>query len=176
MTLPFLRYPNILAILGVRRCGKSILAFQLFSGERFGYINFDDERLLGTKAEDLNRILQILYELYGKDLQNIVIDEPQNVEGWELFVNRLRRTKKVVITGSNSKLLAGELATRLTGRYIDIELYPFSFQEFLDFHGVPASAETTAERGEIMRLLREYITWRIPRIFQVWQGNPQADL
>jgi len=157
--LPFLKYPNILAILGVRRCGKSILAFQLFSGEKFGYINFDDERLLGTKAEDLNRILQILYELYGKELQNIVIDEPQNVEGWELFVSRLRRTKKVVVTGSNSKLLAGELATHLTGRYIDIELYPFSFQEFLDFHGVPASAETTAERGEIMRLLREYITW-----------------
>jgi predicted AAA+ superfamily ATPase len=114
LALSFLKYPNILAILGVRRCGKSILAFQLFSGQKFGYINFDDERLLGTKAEDLNRILQILYELYGKDLQNIVIDEPQNVEGWELFVNRLRRTKKVVVTGSNSKLLAGELATHLT--------------------------------------------------------------
>lgn len=130
----FLKYPNIFAILGVRRSGKSI--FSLLLSKRFkenvSYINFDDERLVGIKANDLNTILQSFHELYG-DVKLIILDEIQNVKGWELFANRLRRTKKVIVTGSNSKLLSGELATHLTGRYIDFLLYPFSFKEILSF-------------------------------------------
>jgi len=129
----FLQHPNILAILGVRRSGKSM--FSLLVSKQFknvSYINFDDERLIGAKTEDLNNILQSFYELYG-DTELIILDEIQNIKGWELFVNRLRRTKKVIITGSNSKLLSGELATHLTGRHIDYTLYPFSFREMLDF-------------------------------------------
>lgn len=129
---PFLKHPNILAILGVRRAGKSTFAVLLTRelNENFGYINFDDERLLGLKTEDLDKVLQAFYELYG-EISLIILDEPQNVAGWELFANRLRRTKKVIITGSNSQLLSGELATHLTGRYIDFTLYPFSFREVL---------------------------------------------
>lgn len=132
--LPFLRYPNILAILGVRRCGKSFFSYLLGKelGENWAYINFDDERLLSAKTEDLDKILQAFYELYG-EVKVIILDEIQNVTGWELFVSRLRNTKKVIITGSNSKLLSGELATHLTGRYIDFTLFPFSFREKLDF-------------------------------------------
>jgi predicted AAA+ superfamily ATPase len=100
--------------------------------ENFGYINFDDERLMGLKTEDLDKILQAFYELYG-EIRLIILDEPQNVKGWELFANRLRRTKKVIITGSNSNLLFGELSTHLTGRYIDFKLYPLSFKEILSF-------------------------------------------
>ncbi|MDI6738674.1 MAG: ATP-binding protein [Nanoarchaeota archaeon] len=152
----FLMHPNILAILGIRRCGKSIfsnaLAKQL--NEKSGYINFDDERLIGISANDLDLVLQAFYELYG-DIGLVILDEIQNITGWELFANRLRRTKKVIITGSNSMLLEGELATKLTGRYIDFAIYPFSFREFLDFKPNPYLTEDAAKaRGK----LKEYIS------------------
>jgi len=156
--LKFLSYPNILAILGVRRCGKSTFSWQIFSGKKFAYVNFDDERLLNLKKEDLDKVLQAFYELYGKNLEYIILDEPHNIKGWELFVNRLRRTKKVIITGSNSKLLSGELATHLTGRYIDFTLFPFSFREYLLFNNMKFSEFLTSEDvSEIKRLLKEYI-------------------
>lgn len=132
--MPFLKHPNIVVILGVRRAGKSVFTGLLARKlkQEFAYINLDDDRLIGLKAEDLDKLLQAFYELYN-DVELIILDEIQNIEGWELFANRLRRTKKVIITGSNSNLLSGELATHLTGRYIDFTLYPFSFREFLDF-------------------------------------------
>jgi predicted AAA+ superfamily ATPase len=153
----FLSYPNVLAILGVRRCGKSILSWQVFKDQKFGYINFDDERLRGLKAEDLNSVLQAFYELYGSDLENIVLDEIQNVEAWELFVNRLRRSKRVIITGSNSKLLSGELATHLTGRHVDFTLMPFSFREYLAYNEINLGAITTPKRAQIFEKLQSYL-------------------
>ena len=152
-----LKYPNILAILGVRRCGKSILSYLLAKPHRFAYINFDDERLAGLKSEDLDKILESFYELY-EDIDYIILDEVQNVANWELFVNRLRRTKKVILTGSNSKLLSGELSTHLTGRYLDIILFPFSFKEFLKLKEVKENkVYTTKEKAEIMKTLQEYL-------------------
>jgi len=158
----FLSHPNILAILGVRRCGKSVFSWQIFSSlpeKDFAYINFDDERLADIKKEDLDKILQAFYELYGK-IEKIILDEPQNVEKWELFVNRLRRTKSLIITGSNSKLLSGELSTHLTGRYIDFNLFPFSFREFLNYKGFEIKKDTfysISEIAQIKRFLEEYI-------------------
>ncbi len=151
----FLKHPNIFAILGVRRSGKSIFSLLLSqqSKENFAYINFDDERLIGVRTDDLNKILQAFYELYG-DVSIIILDEIQNVKGWELFVNRLRRTKKVIITGSNSKLLSGELATHLTGRYIDNMLYPFSFREALNFK---ADIYLTEDIAKVRNRLDKYI-------------------
>jgi len=159
-TLPkFLSHPNVLTILGARRCGKSVLSWQVLKGQRFGYITFDDERLSGLRAEDLNNVLQAFYELYGSSLENIILDEIQNVEGWELFVNRLRMTKKVIITGSNSKLLSGELATRLTGRHIDFTLMPFSFREHLSYNDISLEAMTTAKRAQVFKQLQSYLTY-----------------
>lgn len=153
----FLGHPNILAVTGVRRCGKSIFSYMLAKDGRFGYVNFDDERLVGTKTDDLNDILQAFYELYG-DVEYVVLDEIQNVENWELFANRLRRTKKVIVTGSNSRLLSGELATHLTGRHIDISLFPFSFKEFLKGKRVNVpEAPTTIEKAEALTSLEEYL-------------------
>jgi len=151
----FLKYPNILAILGVRRCGKSIFSLLVSKKqtEKISYINFDDERLVGVKTEDLNKVLQAFYELYS-DVNLIILDEIQNVKGWELFANRLRRTKKVIITGSNSKMLSGELATHLTGRYIDFTLYPFSFREILDFK---PNVYLTEDIAKVRKQLEEYI-------------------
>jgi len=114
--MKFIEHSNILAILGVRRSGKSIFSHLLLQGKKFGYVNFDDERFAGLEAENLNNVLQAFYELYGTDLEYLILDEIQNIPGWELFANRMRRTKKVIITGSNARLLSGELATHLTGR------------------------------------------------------------
>ncbi len=154
----YLKHPNILAVVGIRRCGKSIFSYLLVRNERFGYVNFDDERLADFKAEDLNKILQAFYELYD-DVDYIVLDEIQNVNGWELFANRLRRTKKVIITGSNSKFLGGELSTHLTGRYIDIMLSPFSFREFINLKNMEIqNIYTTRQKSQILRLLEDYLT------------------
>ncbi len=153
----FLKYPNVLVVTGIRRCGKSIFSYLLAKKSKFGYINFDDERLTGTKTEDLNEILQAFYELY-EDINYLILDEIQNIKKWELFANRLRRTKRVIITGSNSKLLAGELATHLTGRHLDIILFPFSFKEFLDLNQIKKSkVYTTKEKAKILKLLKEYL-------------------
>ena len=152
-----LKYPNILAVLGIRRCGKSIFSYLLAKQHNFAYINFDDERLVGLKSDDLNKILESFYELYG-DVDYIILDEIQNVGHWELFVTRLRRTKKIILTGSNSKLLSGELSTHLTGRYLDRLLFPFSFKEFLkikDFN--ENKVYTTKEKAEIMNFLQKYL-------------------
>ncbi len=153
-----LENPTALVILGVRRSGKSTLSEQLFSGHKFGYVNFDDERLLGATKDDLNTILQIFYELYGSDVQNVILDEIQLVPGWEPFVSRLRDTKKVIVTGSSSRLLSGELSTRLTGRHVDLLLFPFSFHEFLIYKkwNVPDTL-STADRAEVIRLMEEYM-------------------
>lgn len=155
----YLSHPNIVVITGIRRCGKSVFSYLMDKDSKFAYVNFDDERLAGLKTEDLDRILQAFYELYG-DIEYIILDEPQNIKGWELFANRLRRTKKLIVTGSNSQLLSGELATHLTGRYIDLKLMPFSFREFLKFKAFKeVNAYTTKEKAEIINLLQEYLSF-----------------
>jgi len=154
----FLKSPNVLAILGARRCGKSTLSLQVFKNEKYGYINFDDERIMDFNARDFNKVIEAFYELYGK-IEKIILDEPHNIQGWELFVNRLRRTKKVIVTGSNSNMLSGELATHLTGRHIDFTLYPFSFREFLEYNDFKMEEYlTTTKMSLVKNLLREYIT------------------
>jgi predicted AAA+ superfamily ATPase len=155
----YLSLPNILLILGVRRCGKSVLSWQILKDlKNLPYINFDDERLFDFTSKDFDLLLQAFYELYG-DFDYVVLDEPHNIQGWELFVNRLRRTKKVIITGSNSNLLSGELATHLTGRYIDFTLFPFSFREFLKFYDFslsPEDAYSTKKEAQVKKLLDDY--------------------
>jgi len=157
-----LSHPNVLAVMGPRRCGKSVFSWRALEGKDFGYLNFDEPDLMGMRTKDLELVLRAMYEVHGTDMEHIILDEPQNVPGWELFVNRLRRTKKVIITGSNASLFAGELSSRLTGRHIDFDLHTFSFREFLDLKGVPRSqlrppdmtTETDARAGA---LLGEYM-------------------
>lgn len=155
-----LTQPNVLAILGIRRCGKSIFSWLLLKGEKFGYINFFDERLVGLKAEELNQVIQAFYELYGSDVDYFVFDEVQKVQGWERFVSRLRTANKIIITGSNSDLLRGELATFLTGRHIDVELLPFSFREYTRVTGITLDENwtySTSNIATIKKALTEYI-------------------
>lgn len=132
-------------VIGVRRSGKSTLCYSMLRSRKvkFAYVNFDDERLEALKTEDLNPMLEVLYKIYG-DFKYLFIDEIQNIKGWYLFVNRLLRTKMhIIITGSNANLLSGELATHLTGRHDEIELYPFSFRDFCMAKNVDATTLTT---------------------------------
>ncbi|MBU5678370.1 MAG: ATP-binding protein [Candidatus Aenigmarchaeota archaeon] len=155
----YLSAPNILVVLGIRRCGKSIFSLQIFEGTNYGYINFDDERLAEFHARDFEKLLQSFYELYG-EVDHIILDEPHNIDNWELFVNRLRRTKKIILTGSNSRLLSGELASRLTGRYIDFTLFPFSFYEFLNYNNVAIGKEylySTKSIALVKKSLNDYL-------------------
>jgi predicted AAA+ superfamily ATPase len=159
--LGHLAAPNILAILGMRRCGKSMLSHLLLRGLPYGHVNFDDERLRWLRSSDLNDVLGAVHKLYGAT-DYILLDEPQNIEGWELFANRLRRRGRVVITGSNAHMLAGELSTHLTGRYIDFTLHPFSFREYLRYKGegmagAAASAGTTAGKARLQERLDGYL-------------------
>ena len=119
-------------VIGVRRSGKSTLCYSLLKNKnlKFAYANFDDERIIGMAATDLNIVLEVLYVIYG-DFDYLFLDEVQNINGWHLFVNRLLRSRMhILITGSNAKLLSGELATHLTGRHDEIKLYPFSFRDY----------------------------------------------
>jgi predicted AAA+ superfamily ATPase len=157
-----LKYPNVFTVLGIRRSGKSTLIWLLLRGRAYAYINFDDEALYGMGSQDLNVVLKAFYELYGEDLEYMVLDEIQNVAGWELFVNRLSRNKRVVITGSNSALLSGELATHLTGRHSDFLLFPFSFAEYLKYRKFDISKAkqrqfSTETASRMSRALSDYI-------------------
>lgn len=97
----------------------------------YGYVNFDDDRLADLKVGDLNKVLTCIYRLYGANINYLFFDEIQNIDGWHLFVSRLlRQGHKILITGSNAKLLSSELSTHLTGRHNEIRLFPFSFKEF----------------------------------------------
>ena len=145
-------------ITGIRRCGKSTLAHMMLAQKDYAYVNFDDERLINIDANHLNDLLEDLYAVYGQ-FEYLFLDEIQNVEAWHLFVNRLLRKKiKIVITGSNSKLLSREMATHLTGRYKSIELLPYSFTEFLQAKGLQINKlETAKEKGLALNYFEEYL-------------------
>lgn len=119
----------IKVIIGPRRSGKSSLALQALRGRNFAYFNFEDESLtFEVSADDLLRAFEAVYPGY----EYIFLDEVQLMSRWEPLVNRLHRLgHNLIITGSNSKLLSGELASSLTGRYVEFQLFPFSFTEYL---------------------------------------------
>jgi hypothetical protein len=154
-----LESPLAQIVIGVRRSGKSTLCTKVLkqSGIMFAYVNFDDERLSMITVDDLNTVLEATYIVYGK-FTHLFLDEVQNVDGWHLFVNRLLRTgMHLVITGSNAKLLSGELATHLTGRCHTIELFPLSFSEYCLSMGINTRSETTTARAAIKKSLLEYL-------------------
>jgi len=117
-------------VIGPRRAGKSFFAIKALSRTgSFGYVNFDDEKLV--EVEDYNEIIDVVNSIYSSP-KYLLFDEIQNLSKWELFVNRLQRQGyNLVVTGSNSNLLSRELATHLTGRHLQTTLLPFSFSEFV---------------------------------------------
>jgi len=157
---PLLGSPSAKVIYGVRRSGKSTLANQLLSNLEYAYINFDDERLVGIKGDDLDQIFQISCDLVDRP-PYALFDEIQNVHGWELFINRiLREGINVMITGSSANLLSTELSTHLTGRYLPIYMLPFSFREFLDARKISIPNRdyvVSSDSALLKRLAEEYL-------------------
>jgi hypothetical protein len=139
----------VLVITGIRRCGKSTLMRQLIKkiDDNVAFLNFEDPRIFNFEVSDFAK----LDEIIGEENKYYFFDEIQNVDQWELYIRQLADRHKIVcITGSNASLLSKELGTRLTGRYIQVELFPFSYSEFLSFRSLktnPSSFTTYLDQG-----------------------------
>lgn len=154
---------------GIRRCGKTYLMYQLFREFKEScYLNFEDERLIGLTAADLETIHSVYIGMKSPQRPVMFLDEVQNVKGWEKFVSRLHSKVKFVISGSNATLLSSEFATVLTGRYIPMMIYPLSFKEYV-LANVPDGLDLyhTEQRARIMALFSDYMNYG---------GFPQASM
>ena len=119
-------------ITGPRRVGKSTQALLMLRDKNFAYLNFDNYSLL--EAWDANLVMRMLDDVYP-GYEYILLDEVQNLDGWDLWVSELYRLgKNLVITGSNARMLSSEMATVLTGKYLQVEMLPFSLEEFFDWN------------------------------------------
>lgn len=156
--------PFPVVISGLRRAGKSTLLAQLahkfYPNKNYFYVNFEDERFLTFTVSDFTKLHEHLIELFGNQ-KIFLLDEIQNVEGWEIFVNRMiRGGYKFYITGSNASLLSKELGSKLTGRYLPVELFPFSFEEYLQFRKIilpDMTRLTTVAKGSLKNALSDYL-------------------
>lgn len=156
-------------LVGIRRAGKSYTLYQdiqarLSAGnatvEDILYINFEDERLASIKSDELGQLLDAYWEMYDQKHPLIYLDEIQNIGGWEKFARRLAEEKRhVMITGSNAKMLSREISSTLGGSYIQRNIYPFSFEEYLNFHGMQLERNwefQTEKRLAVLRHFNEY--------------------
>lgn len=172
-----LHSPLAQVVIGVRRSGKSTLCHKVFRDQNvpYAYLNFDDERLIRLQMEQLDLLLEALYKVYG-DFKHLFLDEVQNVEGWHLFVNRLlRQGIHIVVTGSNAKLLGSDLASHLTGRHVSIELYPFSFAEYIRFRGMDPNPVTTKGISFLKQAYQEYLEQGgFPELFQIQENQKKT--
>ncbi len=154
---------EIIVLSGIRRCGKSVLlehVRRIRKNEHDYYFNFEDERLVNFGTEDFEVLHQTLISLYGVQ-ENFYLDEVQNVPAWELFVRRMyNKGCKIYITGSNANLFSEELGTRLTGRYISLDIYPISFAEYSQFH-IPLTRVdfSTTEIGMLKEKYSNYLKY-----------------
>jgi uncharacterized protein len=154
--------PFVRIFSGVRRCGKSTLMDHIRdnSPEKNFCLNFDDNRLTGFNDGDFEKLYEAFNELYEPE-KTWYFDEIQNIEHWELFVRRLHNEgHKVWITGSNARMLSRELGTHLTGRYLQIEIFPFSFAEYCRFREITIDANdfySPAKTTVLKKAFQEYV-------------------
>ena len=138
-------------ITGPRRVGKSTQALLMLRNTNFAYLNFDSQALL--ESWNSNLVMRMLDDVYP-DYDYILLDEVQNLDGWDLWISELyREGKNLIITGSNAKMLSSEMATALTGKYLQVEMLPFSLEEFFDWNGLnlkELGSEQTTERAVLI--------------------------
>ena len=147
--------PLIKLITGPRRAGKSVFALLMLKGRNFAYLNFDDKQLLDRWDEEL--VEKALDEVYPNH-DYILLDEVQNLKGWDLWVSKLYRNgKNLVITGSNANMLSSEMATVLTGRYLQIEMLPFSLTEVMAASGIDISDIKREQQAEASLIADDYL-------------------
>lgn len=143
-----LQNPLIKLITGPRRVGKSVFALLMLQGKNFAYLNFDDNQLLEKWDEDL--AMSALDDVYP-DYDFMLLDEIQNLPDWYLWVSKLyRRGKNLIITGSNANMLSSEMATVLTGRYLQIEMLPFSLDETMRWKNISPDREEQAAQAIVL--------------------------
>ena len=158
--------------VGIRRTGKSYMMYQQIKQleangvpmSQIVYVNFEDERLLEMTSDDLNTILEIGLEISGTDVKPyLFLDEIQNVNGWEKFVRRIADMKyRINITGSNSKMLSSEIASTLGGRFVIMNIYPYSFSEYLNANHMEKDyldVISTKDRADVLSKYNEYVTY-----------------
>lgn len=146
---------QIKLITGPRRAGKSTEALLMLKDTNFAYLNFDDGKLL--KAWDDDLVWEMLQTVYP-NFDFLLLDEVQNLEGWDLWVSKLyRQGVNMVITGSNAKLLSSEMATLLTGRYIQIEMLPFSLSEYFVWNKRTKESAEAVDIASTQALINDYL-------------------
>ena len=172
--------------VGIRRTGKSYMMYQQIhnlmndgiSSSQIVYVNFEDERLLEIGVDDLNTILEIGIEFSGsKGKPYLFLDEIQNVDGWEKFVRRVADMKyRINITGSNSKMLSKEIASTLGGRFMIVNVFPYSFNEYLSanhIENVRLDQIGTKKRADIVSQYEQYVTYgAFPELVDIKNKRP----
>ena len=142
-------------ITGPRRVGKSTQALLMLKDKNFAYLNFDNQPLLD--AWDANLVMRTLDDVFP-GYEYILLDEVQNLPSWDLWVSELyRQGKNLVITGSNAKMLSSEMATVLTGKYFQVEMFPFSLEEFFDWHKLDLHGLEESHKTEASVLIDDYM-------------------
>ena len=142
-------------ITGPRRVGKSTQALLMLRNKNFAYLNFDKQELLDNWNADL--VMRLLDEVYpGYDY--LLLDEVQNMLHWDVWVSELfRQGKNLIITGSNANMLSSEMATVLTGKYLPMEMLPFSLAEFFEWHHLDIKAILPEQQNEATVLEDDYL-------------------
>lgn len=172
--------------VGIRRTGKSYMMYQQIhnlmndgiSSSQIIYVNFEDERLLEIGVDDLNTILEIGIEFSGsKGKPYLFLDEIQNVDGWEKFVRRVADMKyRINITGSNSKMLSKEIASTLGGRFMIVNVFPYSFKEYLSanhIENIMLAQIGTKKRADIVSQYEQYVTYgAFPELVDIKNKRP----
>lgn len=172
--------------VGIRRTGKSYMMYQQIhnlmndgiSSSQIIYVNFEDERLLEIGVDDLNTILEIGIEFSGsKGKPYLFLDEIQNVDGWEKFVRRVADMKyRINITGSNSKMLSKEIASTLGGRFMIVNVFPYSFKEYLSanhIENIMLAQIGTKKRADIVSQYGQYVTYgAFPELVDIKNKRP----
>ncbi len=142
-------------ITGPRRVGKSTQALLMLRDKNFAYLNFDSQQLLD--AWDANLVLRMLNDVYP-GYEYLLLDEVQNLNAWDLWVSELyRQGKNLVITGSNAKMLSSEMATALTGKYLKVEMLPFSLEEFFDWNKLDLHKLNPEQLTDATVLMDDYL-------------------
>ena len=154
-TIELLDSHLIKLITGPRRVGKSTEALLMLRNSNFAYLNFDSQPLLD--AWDANLVMRMLDDIYP-GYEYLLLDEVQNLDSWDLWVSELfRMGKNMVITGSNAKMLSSEMATVLTGKYVQVEMLPFSLEEFFDWNKLELHALRDENKAEALLLVDDYM-------------------
>lgn len=152
---PYLESGLIKLITGPRRAGKSVFSLQMLAGKNYAYLNFDDDKLLGSFDED--SVMQTLSEVYP-EYDYLLLDELQNLKGWDKWASKLyRKGINLIITGSNANLLSSEMATLLTGRYLEIHILPFSLKETLQFRNIDTEPVLPSDKAILMNAQEDFM-------------------